>query len=54
MPLLLGDGKISSLKTIDDKVEMIVNVDQLKGTFRLKFESKKPFLINGLGIEADN
>ncbi|MEO7991855.1 MAG: hypothetical protein ABI663_20035 [Chryseolinea sp.] len=48
------DGKIASLKTTDDKVEMIVNTAQLKGTFTLKFENKKPYLIDGLGIQAGN
>jgi hypothetical protein len=49
-----GDGKISSLKITGDKVEMIVDAAQLKGTFSLKFEPKKPYLIDGLGIEAGN
>ena len=49
-----GNGKITSLKTTSDKVEMVVTAAQLKGTFRLKFETKKPYLIDGLGIEAGN
>lgn len=49
-----GGGKISSLKTTADKVEMVVMDSGLKGTFNLKFENKKPYLIDGLGIEAGN
>lgn len=49
-----GDGKITSLKTTGDKVEMVMNTAQLKGTFTLKFETKKPYLIDGLGIQAGN
>ncbi len=49
-----GDGKITSLKTTGDKVEMVMNAAQLKGTFTLKFENKKPYLIDGLGIQAGN
>lgn len=50
-----GDSKITSLKVIGDDVEMIVLGDMgLKGTFRLKFDVAKPYLIRGLGISADN
>jgi hypothetical protein len=50
-----GDSKITSLKVTGDDVEMIVLGDMgLKGTFRLKFEPAKPYLISGLGISADN
>lgn len=49
-----GDGKITSIKTTGDKVEMKVDAVELKGTFTLKFETKKPYLIDGLGIEAGN
>ncbi len=50
-----GGSKITSLKVIGDDVEMIVLGDMgLKGTFRLKFDVAKPYLISGLGISADN
>ncbi len=49
-----GDGKITSLKTTGDKVEMVMSTAQLKGSFTLKFESKKPYMIDGLGIQAGN
>jgi len=49
-----GDGKITSLKTTSDKVDMIIDAAQLKGTFSLKFEPNKPYRIDGLGIEAGN
>jgi len=50
-----GQGKILSLKTKGDDVEMVVLGEMgLKGTFKLKFDSAKPYLISGLGIEAGN
>lgn len=50
-----GGSKITSLKVIGDDVEMIVLGDMgLKGTFRLKFDQAKPYLISGLGIAAGN
>ena len=50
-----GYSKITSLKVTGDDVEMIVLGDMgLKGTFRLKFDQAKPYLISGLGISADN
>lgn len=50
-----GDSKITSLKVTGDDVEMIVLGDMgLKGTFLLKFDVAKPYLISGLGIAADN
>jgi hypothetical protein len=50
-----GDSKITSLKVTGDDVEMIVLGDMgLKGTFHLKFEQAKPYLIGGLGIAAGN
>ena len=49
-----GDGKITSINTTADNVNMIVDSGQLKGRFALKFETKKPYLIDGLNIEAGN
>lgn len=50
-----GQGKMLSLKTKGDNVEMIVLGEMgLKGTFKLKFDPAKPHLISGLGIEAGN
>ncbi|HOX83134.1 MAG TPA: hypothetical protein PLJ60_00545 [Chryseolinea sp.] len=49
-----GNGKITSLKASTNKIEMVIDASQLKGTFILTFESKKPYLIEGLGIQAGN
>jgi hypothetical protein len=50
-----GGGKITSLKTIAEKVEMVVvNDSGLKGTFTLNFDKTKPYLIDGLKIDAGN
>lgn len=49
-----GTGRITSIKVTDNKVDMVVDAVNLKGAFILKFEAKKPYLIEGLGIEAGN
>jgi len=50
-----GGSKITSLKVTGDNIEMILLGDMgLKGTFQLKFDPTKPFLISGMGISADN
>ncbi len=50
-----GQGKILSLKTKGDNVEMVIAGEMgLKGTFKLNFDPAKPHLISGLGIEAGN
>jgi len=48
-------SKIVSIKPEGDKLEMILNNgDGLTGTFKLRFEKTKPYLIDGIGIEAGN
>ncbi|HEU5289322.1 MAG TPA: hypothetical protein VFU05_01690 [Cyclobacteriaceae bacterium] len=50
-----GKSKILSITPADGKVEMVVkNEDGLGGTFILKFEKNKPYLIEGLGIEVQD
>jgi adenylosuccinate synthase len=49
-----GTGKITSLKAEGENVVMVVNDAELRGTFKLKFEKAKPYLIDGLGIEVEN
>ncbi len=49
-----GHSKIISVKTTGDNLEMVLLDTGLKGTFKLKFDSEKPHLISGLGIEAGN
>ena len=50
-----GASKIISIKTEDEKVEMVVKGDNgLSATFILKFEKNKPYLIDGLGIEVQD
>lgn len=50
-----GNSKINSLNVNGDAVEMILLGDMgLKGTFNLKFDQSKPYLISGLGISAQN
>lgn len=48
-------SKIVSIKPEGDKLEMVLhNGDGLTGTFTLRFEKAKPYLIDGIGIEAGN
>ncbi len=48
-------SKIVSIKPEGDKVEMVLNNgDGLTGTFKLRFEKTKPYLIDGIGIEDGN
>lgn len=48
-------SKIVSIKSKDENLEMILNNgDGLIGTFKLRFDKNKPYLIDGLGIEAGN
>ena len=50
-----GKSKILSITSSDGKVEMVVkNEDGLSGTFILKFDKNKPYLIDGLGIEVQD
>lgn len=50
-----GQGQVTSVKVKDNKAEMIIlSPGGMRGTFKLTFETTKPYLINGLGIEAGN
>jgi hypothetical protein len=49
-----GDSKLLSIKRDGQSVEMILeNKAGLKGIFKLRFENKSPYLIDGIGIEAN-
>lgn len=48
-----GGAKISTLTKNDNKVELIIKSMGLKGKFTLIFNKEKPYLIEGLGVEAD-
>jgi hypothetical protein len=50
-----GGSKIVSIKSKEENLEMVLNNgDGLTGTFKLRFEKTKPYLIDGIGIEAGN
>ena len=50
-----GGSKIVSIKSKEENLEMVLNNgDGLIGTFKLRFEKTKPYLIDGLAIEAGN
>lgn len=50
-----GGSKIVSIKSKAENLEMVLNNgDGLIGTFKLRFEKTKPYLIDGLAIEAGN
>jgi hypothetical protein len=50
-----GGSKLISMKSKDNNLEMVLNNgDGLIGTFKFKFEKTKPYLIDGIAIEAGN
>ena len=50
-----GDSKILSLTNKEGSTEMVLqNADGLRGTFDLKFQPEKPYLIDGLGVNVVN
>lgn len=50
-----GGSKIVSIKSTDGVLKMVLdNGEGLVGTFQLKFEKNKPYLIDGIGIAAEN
>lgn len=49
-----GGGRITSIKTSGENVEMIVTDSGVTGTFKLKFGKVTPYLIEGLVIQAGN
>jgi hypothetical protein len=49
-----GSSKVVSLKTVNDKIEMILeNTSGLKGNFNIDFEKHAPFLIDGIKVEIN-
>ena len=47
-----GNSKIKSIKTIGERVEMILeNSSGLNGNFYITYESQSPFLINRIAVE---
>ncbi len=50
-----GGSPIMSIKSKDENLEMVLNNGEgLIGTFKFRFEKTKPYLIDGIGIEAGN
>ncbi|HEX6889453.1 MAG TPA: hypothetical protein VF141_02125 [Chryseolinea sp.] len=50
-----GSSKIKSLKTFDERIEMILESSSgLKGDFNITFESQAPYLINRIAIEIND
>jgi hypothetical protein len=50
-----GGSEIISIKSKDENLEMVLNNGEgLIGTFKLRFEKTKPYLIDAIGIEAGN
>jgi hypothetical protein len=49
-----GNSEVLSVKRNGQSLEMILqNKSGLKGIFQLRFENKSPYLIDGIGIEAN-
>lgn len=48
-----GDSKIGSVKTTGEGVEMVLDGEDITGTFKFKFEKTKPYLITGIGMNAE-
>ena len=48
-----GNSKISSIKPIGEKLEMVLSAGDMNGTFNLKFATTKPYLIDGVGIQVE-
>lgn len=49
-----GGSKVVSIKTVNEKIEMILeNKSGLKGNFSIAFEKQPPFLIDGIHIEIN-
>ena len=49
-----GGSKMVSLKQKDNKVDMVLrSTSGLTGTFIFTFENSKPYLIDGMGVQAE-
>jgi hypothetical protein len=50
-----GGSKVVSIKTAGETLNMTLNNGEgMTGIFQLKFDKNKPYLIDGLGIRAEN
>ena len=50
-----GASKIASIKSEGETLKMsLENSVGMSGTFQLKFDKNKPYLIDGVGIQAEN
>lgn len=49
-----GSGNVTSLTVAGSEVKMVITSYDLKGTFTLRFAKEKPYLIDGIGVEAGN
>lgn len=49
-----GGSKISSINVAGEKLTMILGGNGMNGTFSLKFDKTKPYLIDGIGVEVGN
>lgn len=49
-----GAGNLTTLTVSGSEVKMVITAYDLKGTFTLKFAKERPWLIDGIGVEAGN
>jgi hypothetical protein len=49
-----GDSKIGSIKTTGETLEMVLDGADISGAFKFKFEKTKPYLISGIGVNAES
>lgn len=47
-----GGSKIASINVAAEKLTMVLSGNGINGTFSLKFDKGKPYLIDGIGIEV--
>jgi hypothetical protein len=48
-----GNSKIAAIKSVRENLEMVLSGSGLSGTFNLRFNVIKPYLIDGLGVQAE-
>lgn len=49
-----GSGNVTSLTIAGSEVKMVITSYDLRCTFTLRFAKEKPYLIDGIGVEAGN
>lgn len=49
-----GSGNVTTLTVAGSEVKMVITAYDLRGTFTLKFAKEKPWLIDGIRVEAGN